>query len=357
MRRCVGMVCRYVVRDTSYKSSLGSVRGHRSGAGSPSRHRPAAGVDLRQCPSVGRAGVRLTNFGPIQGPADPPAWSPPPGSRQPSGYGQPTGYGPAAEASQLAGFGPGREATFDATSVDLLDWLAMGVAVLAFIFSFFAYFSYQATSAESRGECTRLAELPGQARGLARELCGGATAGAWHGFFGWFGVLLGLLAAGLVAYTAFVHHPNPPVRTRRLALGIAGLAVLSTLIALVDIPDWPALQSFAANVGGSYSSSQYDKNISNGHGFSYWIVLIALAALTVVTLLQLRHTGATTSTSAAEAAVRRGPYELPPGTSTPHSPPAGYQQTWQRPPPQQPWTAPPRPITPDKPPSGPPAGQ
>jgi hypothetical protein len=231
----------------------------------------------------------------------------------------------------------------------------MTMAVVALIFSFFGYFSYDATAAESRTECTHPGGLPVQARGLAHELCSGATVGAWHGFFAWFGVLLGVVAAGLVAYAVFVPHVNAPLLARRLAFGAAALALLSTLIALVIIPDWPALQSFAASVGGSYSRGQYDKNVSNGHGFSYWIVLITLAALTGMTFLQLRRSSDRASMSTREAPpASPDAYRPPVGSGAPEAPPTGYRPSWIPPPPQQHWT-PPGSNSPQTPPHDPPA--
>jgi hypothetical protein len=259
----------------------------------------------------------MTNYGPVPGPAGPPPGSPPPWYGDAPAYGTPAGYDQRPE--------PG----FDPKSVHPLDWIAMGGGMLALIFSFFAYYSYRPTFAESSGECAHPGGVPGAARGVLDDLCNGADAGAWHGFFGWFGVLLGLLAAGLVAFAVFVPAANPPGRARFLAVGAAGLGVLSTLIALAVVPDFPELKDFTASVGGSYSSSAYDKSISNGHGFSYWMVLILLLVITTVSLLRIRNGDAQSAGSARQAAGHG--YPAPGQHAAPPAPP---------PPPGQ-WAGPP----------------
>jgi hypothetical protein len=275
--------------------------------------------------------IPMTDYEPAHGAPAPPPGPPLPGSGQPAGYGQ------------------RRVGGFDTKAVNPLDWVAMGAGVLALIFSFFAYYSYNATSFEKATECARPASA-GPLRGLLSDLCGGTTVGAWHGFFGWFGVLLALVAAGLVAFAALVTQLKPPAWTRLAALGAAALGLLSTLIALAVVPDWPAIAQYSA----FYTSSQYDKDISNGHGFSYWLVLILLLVLTAATFLRFGQTG-----GSMPAFVRN---RLPAGRPG-YAPPAGYAPPppAQRAYPQQhqpsaPWPAqanepPPAPVLPPQTPS------
>jgi hypothetical protein len=265
--------------------------------------------------------------------------------REPAGNGQPQGYG------QPAGNGPG----FDPKSVNPLDWVAMGAGFLALIFSFFAYYSYDPTASERRGpDCLDPSSLPAGAGGIASDLCsGGATASAWHGFFGWFGVLLGLVAAGLVAFAVFAPTGKVPAATRLIALGAAGLGLLWTLIALLVIPDWPKLKDFAASVGGSFSSSDYDKNIANGHGFSYWIVLIMLIAVTAATFQRYRQTSCSAASPDGGPESGSPGYGPPSGYGSPQNPPPGFPPAFGIPPgygqapappataPQESWTPPP----------------
>jgi hypothetical protein len=204
--------------------------------------------------------------------------------------------------------------------VNPLDWAVLGAAALGLIFSFFAYYSYHPTLAESRGECAHPETIPRPVRGLLNIACNTGTAGAWHGFFGWFGVLLALLAAGLVAFAAFLPRADPRGRSRVVAFGAAGLGLLSTLIALAVIPDWPALTDRVASIGGSYSRSLYDSSIVDGHGFSYWVVLVLLCLLTLVTFLRMRQTAPMRQTALSRSTSVAGPGAVgqpPPGYGPP----------------------------------------
>jgi len=89
---------------------------------------------------------------------------------------------------------------------------------LLFVFSFFAYYTYHPTAAETRTECDQPTNVPVEARGVLNDLCSGASAGAWHGFFGWAGVGLGLLASAFIAVTVFSRRGRPSGRLRQLAL-------------------------------------------------------------------------------------------------------------------------------------------
>ncbi|HZC71248.1 MAG TPA: hypothetical protein VE442_11175 [Jatrophihabitans sp.] len=250
---------------------------------------------------------------------------------------QPAGYGSPAQ------YGQHRRPGFEPKLVNPLDWAAMGAGVLALIFSFFAYYTYDAKAPEVRTECARPSDVPVQVRGLVHDLCSGTSAGAWHGFFGWFGVLLGLFAAGLVAFTVFVSQAKPAGRTRLVALAAAGLGLVSTLIALAVVPDWPALKNLVSMFGGSYSSRLYHRNIADGHGFSYWIVLILLGVLTVVTFLRMQQTrGAMPALSRGTRPAGDPGYAPSPGYGQSLAPPAAppQQQLWAEPqaPPQ--WAPP-----------------
>ena len=270
----------------------------------------------------------MTDYGPAQGPqgptpaTPPPAYGPPPTYGPPSSYAPPSGYGPPPESRP----------SFEAKSVNPLDWVTIGAGLLALVFSFFAYYGYEATAFESAGECRDPSSVPAEGRGILSDLCGGATASAWHGFFGWFGVLLGLLAAGLVTGAVLVGPAKESATTRVLAFGAAGLGVVSTLIALLVIPDWPELQDFVASVGGSFSSSDYDKSIDNGPGFSYWIVLVLLAVIAAATFQRYRQT------SGADRRSFGPPPATPPGyVQAPDPPDTTPQQPWAPPPPPAQW--------------------
>jgi hypothetical protein len=91
---------------------------------------------------------------------------------------------------------------------------------------------------------------------------------AWHGFFGWFGVLLGMAAAGVLAAVLFGELAIPSVRTVVLAL-FAG-SVLFLLLALFVVP------------GGDYSAL----GLNSGHSFGYWLALLLSLAGTLLAYLR-----------------------------------------------------------------------
>ena len=129
----------------------------------------------------------MTAYGPPSGPPAGPPSGPPPGSPPPpppgGGYGPPASYG--------SGPGPSGTGKFDPKTVNPLDWGVLGAALLALIFSFFAFYAYDPKGI-AKTECSsRQASL----NSVEKQLCGGDTASAWHGFFGWFGVLLLVIAA------------------------------------------------------------------------------------------------------------------------------------------------------------------
>ena len=138
------------------------------------------------------------SYGPPPGPSEP-AGPPPPGGD----YGPPSSYGSP----------PSTGSTFDPKSVDPLDWVAVAAGVLALIFSFFAFYTYDAKGAPSQG-CSRLSEIPASVRGTIGALCDGDSYSAWNGFFGWFGVLLAVIGAVLVAGAVFAPQLTLPVPMR-----------------------------------------------------------------------------------------------------------------------------------------------
>jgi len=60
-------------------------------------------------------------------------------------------------------------------------------------------------------------------------------------------------------------------------------------VALLVVPDWPELSDLATAYGSGYSASEYNSSISDGHGFSYWVVLISLGVLTAVAFVRARQ--------------------------------------------------------------------
>jgi hypothetical protein len=122
---------------------------------------------------------------------------------------------------------------------DPLDLAVVGAGVLAFLLSLF------------HGFYTAKVDFGGYVSGTA-----GSTS-AWHGFFGWAGVLL-LLAAGVVVALRIVKIAVPQEE-----IIVAAAAVLGFLFVLL------ALFVDPVNTFGV---------VKIGHGWSYWIILILALA-------------------------------------------------------------------------------
>jgi len=126
----------------------------------------------------------------------------------------------------------------DLSKISLFSWLVMGGGVLAFIASFLPYYSYDL----------------GSFLGIN---IGHFSGNAWHGFFGWFGMLLLLAAGVIVALGIFTDFKNP--MTPMFTLIGAGAGFLCVLLALFVGFGGP----------GSY------RNVG------YWISLVAAVAAAV----------------------------------------------------------------------------
>ncbi len=194
-------------------------------------------------------------------------WAPPETSGAPT---PPADYpAPAvAPAPSAAGGGIGGFATFDQQalqnfdpkSVDVKDWVTIGLGVLTFLFSFFGYYKYS-VSVSVLGFSSKQS----------------ATFSAWHGFFGWFAALVALGAAAVLAASVIAKLTLPaPVRLVVLA-GFA-IALLSTLLALIVVP---------GPTGFSGAGYSFDK----GHGISYWLSLLFLIGATALAYLRFAATG------------------------------------------------------------------
>ncbi len=118
---------------------------------------------------------------------------------------------------------------------DRFDLAQVGLALLIFIASLLPFYTYSVS-------------------------VGGFEASesfnAWHGFFGWFGVLLALAAAGLLVASMLGVVAVPSMRL--VVLGLFAAAAVCLLLALFVTP------------GGGVSGPGYD----DGHGFGYWLALL-----------------------------------------------------------------------------------
>jgi len=148
---------------------------------------------------------------------------------------------------------------FNPREANPLDLGIIGAGVVAFIFSLFQFYKYTVSIAGIGG---------------ASE-----TVSAWHGFFGWFGALVALLAALLLAadLIAKISFPFP---VRLVVLGAFALALLCELLALFVIP---------GNTGGL--NGAFGVKIDKGHGFGYWITLLAVLVGTALAYKRFADSG------------------------------------------------------------------
>jgi hypothetical protein len=212
--------------------------------------------------------------------------------------------------------------------VNQLDWGILGAGLLAFIFSFMSYYNYS-----SKGNCG--------------QFCVSFNNSAWHGFFGWFGVLLILIAAGLVAMALFAPQIKLPVPNRLAALGLWALGTLCIILTLFIYPGSASYNGFSGSTSGA------DKS----HGFAFWIVLILAIAGLVVSLMRFQQTGGELPGALGKVPnigghAPGGPVQgPPPGYAPPvQGPPPGYAPPAPQgpppgyaPPPQQGYSPPPPP--------------
>jgi hypothetical protein len=179
-------------------------------------------------------------------PQQPPGGPPPP--PPPGNWGPPPGGG---GYSQGGGGGGGQ---FDPKAVNPLDWGILAAGLLAFIFSFFDWY----TASVSVG-------------GFSSS----AGESAWNGFFGWFAVLLAVVGAALVAVSLFAPQVSLPFPVRLTSVILFAVATLSVILALFifpeDVPD--------------------NSNIDTGRGFGFWAGAIVILAGLVLSVMRLQQTG------------------------------------------------------------------
>lgn len=172
----------------------------------------------------------------FQPPPPPPGGNPPPPP-------PPNQWGPAPG---------GANQQFDPKTVNSLDWVIMGAGVLIFIFSFVSYYTF------SYGGLT-------------------VSESAWHGFFGWFAMLLALIGSAAVAMEIFAPQVKLPWPNRLVGLAAYAVATLCVVLALFVIP--------------GYLGIDVPSGVDEGHGVGYWISLILIIAGTVISLMRVQQTG------------------------------------------------------------------
>jgi hypothetical protein len=147
-------------------------------------------------------------------------------------------------------------------SANPLDLGIIGAGVLAFFFSLFAFY----TVSSNLGSIIGVSGISGFNDSDNRS--------AWHGFFGWFAVVLALTGAALVVLHLL--RARLPVPTRLASLGAFALATVCMLLALLIIPG-------KLDCNGN---SACEKAISYGHGFGYWATFIVILLGLVLCVLR-----------------------------------------------------------------------
>lgn len=191
---------------------------------------------------------------------DAPSVPPPTYQEQPPAI--PGGFQAAASGfgEQFANYDRTALRNFDAKTVNPMDWGIIAAGVVAFIFSLFKFYKYTVsiTGIGSRSD----------------------TVSAWHGFFGWFGALVALLAALLLA-AELIARIRFPFATRLVVLGGFVVALICELLALLVVP------GNTGGVNGVFGGIRIDK----GHSFGYWITLIAVIVGTGLAYKRFTDTG------------------------------------------------------------------
>jgi len=265
-------------------------------------------------------------YGPPPGnpPGQPGGYGPPPQGGQPGGYGQPPqgGYGQPGQYGPPPGgqYGPppsqygAPKQGFDFGSVNPLDWAAMAAGFVALIFSFLSFYTAKVSASYNDYNASKSVHENG-----------------WHGFFGWFAVLLVLVAATVVAVVVFAPSVKLPVPGRLVAFAASALALLFIIIAAFVTPGTPS----EAQSANSASVPGLDVSVDYGRGIGYWIVLVAIVAATALAYLRFTQTGGNLATVFGSRPSSGAPagYGQPQGYGAPpaQGPPPGYQQQYQQP--------------------------
>ena len=189
------------------------------------------------------------------------AYPPPPAQGFPppqQGFPPPQqGPGEPGIGAQFQNFDPKSLQNFDPKSVNPLDWGIIAAGVIAFIFSTFSFYKYSVSYS-----------------GFSSS----GSVSAWHGFFGWFGVLVALLAA-LALALQLITKITLPVPLRTVVLGAFALGALCLLLALFVVP------------GNTGSTGAFGIKVDKGHGVGYWISFLAVLVGTGLSYLRFTATG------------------------------------------------------------------
>jgi len=133
----------------------------------------------------------------------------------------------------------------------------LGGGFLAFIMSFLPFYSYKISV-------------------LGINESGSLT--AWHGFFGWFGALLLLGAAALVALNIFMGLKNPILPL--VTLLAAGVGLLCVVLAVIVYS-----ANAKSQLGTIPDLGNLDATVHFGGGIGFWLCLVCALAATAGALM------------------------------------------------------------------------
>ena len=136
---------------------------------------------------------------------------------------------------------------------DRLDLATIGAGLLAFVASLMPYYT------------------------VSVKGFGGSSATAWHGFFGWFGVLCAVAAAVLL--TLKIVGVSLPIPVRTAVLGLFGVATACTLLALLVFPG-------GGCDDGLFVGDSVCDMVDEGHGVGYWVALLSVGAGTALAAMR-----------------------------------------------------------------------
>jgi hypothetical protein len=188
-------------------------------------------------------------------PSAPPAYDTQPAAAAAGGF----AAGAAHVGQQFQNFDPKTLQDFDPKSVNPLDWGIIGAGVLAFLFSFFSFYTVKVSA-------------------LGFGIGASGHENAWHGFFGWFGVLLVLIASAVLA-AELIARISFPFPSRLVVLGGFAIGLLCELLALLVVP---------VDTG---NFSALGVKVDKGHGFGFWAVLLLVLIGTGLAFRRFTETG------------------------------------------------------------------
>jgi hypothetical protein len=196
-----------------------------------------------------------------------------PGSGQPESAATPPpadapALPPAAPAAPAASSGPQydfSDAKATLESANKLDLGIVAAGVVALIGSWLPFYTISVKAA-----------------GLG--VSASDSVSAWHGFFGWFAVLVALATSVAIALVVF-NVVKLPMPAHQIAVGGFGLALLLLILTLFVDP---------AGCGGA---GAFGVSCNIGRGFGYWLALLAVLAGGALSFMRMRESTAGSATA------------------------------------------------------------